>query len=65
MLFMRFPIDAVWLDGDLIVLKVSPGVAPWRVAACKGAKGVVELPAGEAGRRGIRLGEQLFLRDRN
>jgi uncharacterized membrane protein (UPF0127 family) len=65
MLFMRFPIDAVWLDGDLNVLKVSPGVAPWRVAACKGAKGVVELPAGEAGRRGIRLGEQLFLRDRN
>jgi uncharacterized protein len=65
MLFMRFPIDAVWLDGDLNVLKVSPGVAPWRVAACKGAKGVVELPAGEAGRRGIRPGEQLFLRDRN
>jgi uncharacterized membrane protein (UPF0127 family) len=65
MLFMRFPIDAVWLDGDLNVLKVSPGVAPWRVAACKGAKGVVELAAGEAGRRGIRPGEQLCLRDRN
>jgi uncharacterized membrane protein (UPF0127 family) len=65
MLFMRFPIDAVWLDRDLNVLKVSPVVAPWRVAACKGAKGVVELPAGEAGRRGIRPGEQLFLRDGN
>ena len=65
MLFMRFPIDAVWLDRDLNVLKVSPVVTPWRVAACKGAKGVVELPAGEAGRRGIRPGEQLFLRDRN
>jgi hypothetical protein len=35
------------------------------VAACKGAKGVVELAAGEAGRRGIRPGEQLCLRDRN
>jgi uncharacterized membrane protein (UPF0127 family) len=61
MLFMRFPIDAVWLDDDLKVLKVSADVAPWRVAACKGAKGVVELPAGEAGRRRIRPGEQLFL----
>jgi uncharacterized protein len=64
MFFMRFSIDAVWLDADLNVLKVSRGVAPWRVAACKGAKGVVELPAGEGDRRGIRLGEQLFLRDR-
>jgi uncharacterized membrane protein (UPF0127 family) len=63
MFFMRFPIDAVWLDGDLNVLKVSPGVAPWQVAACKGAKGVVELPAGEAGRRGVQPGEQLFLRN--
>jgi uncharacterized membrane protein (UPF0127 family) len=65
MFFMRFPIDAVWLDGDLNVLKVSPGVAPWKVAACKGAKVVVELPAGEAGRRGIQPGEQLSLRNGN
>ena len=65
MLFMRFPIDAVWLDGDLNVLKVSPELAPWKVAACKGAKGVVELSAGEAGRRGVHAGDQLALRDRN
>jgi uncharacterized protein len=65
MLFMRFPIDAVWLDGDLKVLKVSPELAPWKVAACKGAKGVVELAAGEASRRGVRAGEQLSLRSGN
>ena len=59
MLFMRFPIDAVWLDGDLNVLKVSPEVAPWKVAACKGAKGVVELPAGEAAARGLQAGDRL------
>src|SRR6266511_13556 len=61
MFFMRFPIDAVWLDGELTVLKVSRDVAPWKVAACKGAKGVVELPAGEAERRGVRAGERLLL----
>jgi uncharacterized membrane protein (UPF0127 family) len=65
MLFMRFPIDAVWLDGNLKVLKVSPELAPWKVAACKGAKGVVELAAGEASRRDVRPGEQLFLRNGN
>ena len=65
MFFMRFPIDAVWLDGNLKVLKVSPEVAPWKLAACKGAKGVVELPAGEAAQRGVHPGEQLFLRNGN
>jgi hypothetical protein len=65
MFFMRFPIDAVWLDRDFKVLKVSPNLAPWKLAACKGAKGVVELPAGEARRRGVQPGEQLFLRNGN
>ena len=63
MFFMRFPIDAVWVDKGLKVVGVSPGVAPWRIAACKGANGVFELPAGEAGRRGVEVGDQLVLRE--
>ena len=54
--FMRFPIDVVFLSRDGEVLKVADRVPPWRTAAAKGAKAVVELPAGEAGRRGIRVG---------
>jgi uncharacterized protein len=65
MFFMRFPIDAVWVDKELRVVGLSPEVAPWRIAACKGAKGVFELPAGEAARRGVQVGEQLFLRNGN
>jgi uncharacterized membrane protein (UPF0127 family) len=65
MFFMRFPIDAVWVDKDLTVLNVSHDVAPWKVAACRGAKGVVEIPAGEASRRGVEPGDQLFLRNGN
>jgi uncharacterized protein len=65
MFFMRFPIDAVWVDEELRVVGVSPEVAPWRIAACKGAKGVFELPAGEAARRAVQVGEQLFLRNGN
>jgi uncharacterized membrane protein (UPF0127 family) len=60
--FMRFPIDAVWVDRDLNVLQISPEVAPWRTAACRGAKGVIELASGEAERRGIQPGDRLALR---
>jgi uncharacterized protein len=63
MFFMRFPIDAVWVDKELRVVGVSSEVAPWGIAACKGAKGVFELSAGEAARRGVRVGEQLLLRN--
>ena len=59
--FMRFPIDAVWVDRDLNVLKVSHDVAPWRTAACKGAKGVVETAADEAKRLGVSAGDKLTL----
>jgi uncharacterized membrane protein (UPF0127 family) len=58
--FMRFPIDVVFLDGDLEVLEVRDSVPPWRAVARRGAKAVLELPAGEARCRrivpGVRLG---------
>jgi uncharacterized protein len=59
MMFMRFAIDAVFLSPDGEVLKVSANVRPWRTAAARGAKAVIELPAGEADRRGIRAGTRL------
>ena len=46
MFFMRFPIDAVFLDRDLVVLKVVEDLPPWRMAAQRGAKAVLELPVG-------------------
>jgi uncharacterized membrane protein (UPF0127 family) len=59
MFFMRFPIDAVFLDRDLVVLKVVENLAPWRMAAQRGAKAVLELPAGAAS--GLRPGDRLVL----
>jgi uncharacterized membrane protein (UPF0127 family) len=63
MLFMRFPIDAVFLDRDLVVRKVVPGLKPWRLASARGSKSVVELAAGEADRHGIAPGQQLTLEE--
>ena len=57
--FMRFPIDAVFLDRDWRVVGVAGDVAPWRTAGRKGAKAVLELSAGESARRGVRPGDRL------
>jgi uncharacterized protein len=59
MAFMRFPIDAVFLDRDLRVLKVASDLQPWRAAGSRGAKAVLEIPAGEAERRGLTVGDRL------
>jgi uncharacterized protein len=57
--FMRFAIDAVFVDGADRVVKVVSDLRPWRAAACRGARAVLELPAGEARRLGLRPGVSL------
>jgi uncharacterized protein len=57
--FMRFPIDAVFLDRSDRVVKVASDLRPWRMAACRGARTVLELGAGEAARHGLRPGVSL------
>ncbi|MBV8396550.1 MAG: DUF192 domain-containing protein [Actinobacteria bacterium] len=58
-LFMRFAIDVVFCDRELRVLKVVPALRPWRTAAQRGAKVVVELAPGAAA--GLEPGEKLTL----
>jgi uncharacterized membrane protein (UPF0127 family) len=58
-LFMRFAIDVVFLDRDLAVLRVVPGLRPWRAVSRRRAAAVLELAAGESERRGIRAGDRL------
>jgi len=61
MFFMRFPIDAVFCDRDLRVVKVVRGLAPWRTAAGRGAKVVIELASGAAA--GIEPDDRLVLEE--
>jgi len=63
MFFMRFPIDAVFLDRELRVLHVAVNLKPWRLASKRGAKAVLELPAGRCARAGVREGDRLFVVD--
>lgn len=61
MFFMRFAVDAVFCDRDLVVLKVVRNLRPWRTAAARGAKVTVELPVG--GAAALEPGTQLVLED--
>ena len=49
MMFMRFPIDAVFFDRDWIVLQIEEHLQPWTgLASCRGAYACLEIPAGSA-----------------
>ena len=50
-LFMRFPIDVVFLDRELGVRKVVRELGPWRLTFERGARSALELAAGGTGAR--------------
>lgn len=63
MFFMSSPIDAVYLDRSKAVVKVDANVPVGIVCpVVKGAKSVLELPAGSAAKMGILPGTALEIR---
>jgi uncharacterized membrane protein (UPF0127 family) len=70
MMFMRFPIDAVFLGkpdpahgGAKPVVSVHPGLRAWTglVPLVRGAHGVLELPVGTIERSGTAVGDLVTL----
>jgi uncharacterized protein len=57
--FHSFPVDLVFLDRELRVLRLDEHVGPWRIAARRGARAVLQLPAGAVARCGLRVGDVL------
>jgi len=58
--WMRFRFDAVFVDRDNRVTKVVPSMRQWWIAfGGRGAKDVIELPAGTAAATGTVAGDQL------
>jgi uncharacterized membrane protein (UPF0127 family) len=58
-LFMRFPIDVVFLDKARTIVKIVHDLQPWRAAGARRAVAALELPAGAAGAAGLRTGMTL------
>jgi uncharacterized membrane protein (UPF0127 family) len=57
---MSYPIDVVYLDADLRIVKMVEKLQPWRLSACKLAKMTLELAAGQA--QNLNLSTALELR---
>jgi hypothetical protein len=56
---MRRPIDVVYLDRDLRVVKTASRVRPWRFSFCRHAFYTLELAAGEIARLDLGRGSRL------
>ncbi len=62
MFFMRFAIDAVFVDGSGRVVRVVEQLRPWRIVAwARGARDCLELPSGSVAPTGTVVGDQLVL----
>ncbi len=58
-MFMRFPIDVVYLSPENRVVKIASEMRPWRASIGRGAKRVLEMPAGAAAGQGLEAGDEI------
>ncbi len=62
MLFMRFPIDAIFVDRQGQVVALYPSLPPWRLyAGHRRARYVLELPAGVIAATQTAIGDQIVV----
>lgn len=59
-MFMRFPIDVIFLDKDDRILKIAPAMKPFRAAVRRGARSVLEMNAERAAQVGVSIGARVL-----
>jgi uncharacterized membrane protein (UPF0127 family) len=59
--FMQFPIDAVFVNREGIVVRVVRNMRPWRIAVSLRARAVVEFAGGSLDPRDMLEGDRLYL----
>jgi uncharacterized protein len=59
-MWMRIPIDVIYLDKADRIVGIDQALKPWRIGHFyRGAHHVLELPAGTAAATGTQVGDQL------
>lgn len=60
--FMRFTIDCVFVDKNLVICSLHQAVKPWRLIIPQwGANSVFELPEGAIEKNKLSKGDQLYV----
>ena len=61
MMFVRFPLDMLFLDDERRIIDLRRGLCPWtgHASSRQPARYVIELPAGTVGRLALREGDEL------
>ena len=65
MIGMKYAIDVAFVSKTDQVLKTFVALAPWRLASCRGAAYVVEMPCGTLQASGTEAGDLLGVIDDN
>lgn len=59
MFFMKMPIDVLFLDRSLRIVRIYPSIAPWKMTPpILNAHSCIEIGAGECARLGISEGSK-------
>jgi uncharacterized membrane protein (UPF0127 family) len=59
-MFMSIPIDVIYIGSDERVLAIDADMRPWAIGRLvRGAKRVLEVPAGTAAATGTQVGDEL------
>lgn len=59
-MWMRFPIDVLYVDRDHVVVRTAEAMPPWRIGPLRtGARYVIELPAGTIAASRTATGDRL------
>ncbi|MEM6884455.1 MAG: DUF192 domain-containing protein [Verrucomicrobiota bacterium] len=60
MFFMKFPIDAIFMNKGMQVVYIADSIAPWKISKWVGkAHSVLECCAGKAREAGLKVGDTL------
>ena len=60
-MFMRFPIDVVFVNREGAVVRIVTNMGPWKMATAWRAHAVIEMAAGTLRSHDIRTGDRLYL----
>ncbi len=62
--FMKFNIDVVFVDKDLVVRAIFSDIGPWKMTwPVRKARSVFEMTSGTAKEFAIKIGDQLYVGD--